>query len=131
MLEVFNPPNLMQPFGAFSNAALAPAGRLLFISGQVATDPEGRIVGENDIAAQTRQALSNIDTLLRKAGAGFEDVVSVTVFLKDMQHLDAVHEVRREFFKPPYPASTLVQIVSLVDPRMLIEINAVAVVPVT
>ncbi|MCL8207100.1 MAG: RidA family protein [Actinomycetia bacterium] len=53
----------------------------------------------------------------------------MTVFLTDMRHLDQVHQVRREFFPPPYPASTLVQVTSLVDPRMLIEINAVAVIP--
>lgn len=65
----------------------------------------------------------------RSAGGTFDDIVSVTVFVTDMSGLAAIHEVRPKFFKPPYPAGTLVQVNSLVDPRLMIEINAVAVIP--
>jgi 2-iminobutanoate/2-iminopropanoate deaminase len=125
-----NPSGVKAPFGAFSNAAWAPPGRTLHISGQVAADDKGEIVGEGDIAAQTEQTLRNLETILHSAGGTFDDIVSVTVFVTDMSGLAAIHEVRRKFFKPPYPASTLVQVKSLVDPRLMIEINAVAVIPV-
>ena len=129
MADSFNIPELAAPFGAFSSAAWAPAGRQLFISGLVARDAEGKLVGRGDMAAQTRQTLRNMEAILRSVGATFKEVAVVTVFVTDMSKLDVIHEVRREFFKPPYPASTLVQVVSLVDPELLIEINAVAVVP--
>jgi 2-iminobutanoate/2-iminopropanoate deaminase len=128
MAQGINPSGLKAPFGAFSNAAWAPAGRTLHISGQVGVDAEGRLVGEGDIRAQTEQTLRNIETVLRSVGAGFDDIVAVTVFVTDMSGLAAIHEVRRKFFKPPYPASTLVEIKALTDPRYLIEINAIAVV---
>lgn len=129
MSQGFNPSGLKAPFGAFSHAAWAPAGRTLYISGQVATDTEGKVVGEGDMRAQTEQILRNLATVLRAAGATFDHIVSVTVFVTDMKGLGVIHEVRRRYFKPPYPASTLVEVKSLVDPRLMIEINAVAVVP--
>ena len=128
MAQGINPADLKAPFGAFSHAAWAPAGRTLYISGQVATDTEGKVVGEGDISAQTEQTLRNIGAILRNVGGTFDDIVSVTVFVAEMSGLAAIHEVRRRFFKPPYPASTLVEIKSLVDARLLIEINAVAVI---
>jgi 2-iminobutanoate/2-iminopropanoate deaminase len=128
MSQGFNPSGLKAPFGAFSHAAWAPAGRTLYISGQVATDSAGKVVGEGDMRAQTEQALRNVATVLRAAGATFDDIVSVTVFVIDMKGLGVIHEMRRRYFKPPYPASTLVEVKSLVDPRLMIEINAVAVV---
>jgi 2-iminobutanoate/2-iminopropanoate deaminase len=124
-----NQSGLKAPFGAFSNAAWAPARRTLYISGQITADDKGEIVGEGDIAAQTDQTLRNIGAILRSVGGTFDDIVSVTVFVTEMSGLAAIHEVRRKFFKPPYPASTLVQVNSLVDPRFMIEINAVAVIP--
>jgi enamine deaminase RidA (YjgF/YER057c/UK114 family) len=121
-----NPRGLKAPFGAFSNAAGAPSGRTPHISGRIAADDRGEIVGEGDIAAQTEQTLHNI---LRSVGGTSDDIVAVTVFVTDMSGLAAIHEVRRRFFKPPYPASTLVQVKSLIDPRMLIEINAITIIP--
>ncbi|MGH7782118.1 MAG: RidA family protein [Candidatus Binataceae bacterium] len=123
-----NPSGMKTPFGAFSHAAWAPAGRTLHIAGQVGEDSDGKVVGEGDIGAQTEQALRNIGTVLRSAGGTFDDIVSVTVFVTDMRGLAKIHEVRRDFFKPPYPASTLVEVKSLVDPRLIIEIKAVAVI---
>jgi len=128
MAQGFNTSGLKAPFGIFSHAAWAPAGRTLYISGQVSQDAEGKVVGEGDIATQTEQTLRNIGAILDSAGGSFDDVASVTVFVTDMNGLAAIHEVRRKFFKPPYPASTLVQVRSLVDPRLMIEINAVAVI---
>jgi 2-iminobutanoate/2-iminopropanoate deaminase len=128
MAQGFNTSGLKVPFGIFSHAAWAPAGRTLYISGQVSQDSEGKVVGEGDIAAQTEQILRNIGTILDSVGGNFDDVASITVFVTDMSGLAKIHEVRGKFFKPPYPASTLVQVRSLVDPRLMIEINAVAVI---
>jgi len=129
MTEAFNPPGVIEPFGIFSNAAWQPPGRVLHISGQVAWDVEGRIVGPGDISRQTRQVLSNIRAILASVGGVMGDIVSVIVYVTDMSGLKQIHEVRAEFFKRPYPASTLVRVAGLVDPELLIEISAVAVVP--
>ena len=128
---VYNPETLCRPFGIFSNAALAEPGRPYFISGQVSVDVEGRLVGGGDIRLQTRQVLNNIKAALEPVGGTMEDIACVNVFLVNMEHLQAVHEVRAEFWKANYPASTLVQVSGLVHPDYLIEINATAIIPRT
>lgn len=129
MAEGFDPPGVAKPFGIFSNAALEPEGVRLHISGQVAFDAEGNIVGIGDIRAQTRQVLDNIRTILEAAGGTMADIAQVVVYVTDMSHLAAIHEVRAEYFERPYPASTLVQVSALVRPELLIEISAIAVIP--
>lgn len=125
---VYNPKTLCRPFGIFSNAALAEQGRPYFISGQVSVDVEGRLVGGGDIRLQTRQVLNNIKAALELVGGTLEDIACVNVFLVNMEHLQAVHEVRAEFWSDNYPASTLVQVSGLVHPDYLIEINATAII---
>ena len=125
---VYNPPTLCHPFGIFSNAVLAEQGRTYFISGQVAIDAEGNPVGKGDIRLQTRQVLHNIQAALEPVGGILEDIACVNVFLVNMEHLKAVHEVRAEFWSGDYPASTLVQVAGLVHPDFLIEINATAII---
>ena len=129
MTEAFNPPGVIVPFGIFSNAAWQPPGRVLHIAGQVAWDEEGRIVGPGDMAAQTRQVLVNIRNILASVGGEMGDIVSVNVYVTEMSGLKQIHEVRAEFFERPYPASTLVAVAGLVEPELLVEINAVAVIP--
>ena len=114
--------------GIMSQGIAVPAGRMVFASGQVARDVDGSLVGPGDIRAQTRKTLENLQAVLAEGGATMDDVVKVTVFVTSLsEHFAAIHEVRREFFKSDYPASTLVEISSLVDPEMLIEIEAIAV----
>jgi len=125
----YNPETMNKPFGIFSNAALAGPGRLYFVSGQVAVNAQGQLVGKGDIRAQTRQVLENIKAALAAVGASMDDVACVNVFVMDMSHLQAIHEVRAEYWTSNYPASTLVQVAGLVNPDYLIEINAVAIVP--
>ena len=120
---VYNPPSLCRPFGIFSNAAMADPGRTYFISGQVAVDVEG------NLRLQTRQVLNNILAALEPVGGALEDIVCINVFLVNMENLQAVHEVRAEFWSGDYPASTLVQVAGLVHPDFLIEINATAIIP--
>jgi 2-iminobutanoate/2-iminopropanoate deaminase len=123
-------PNLPDPprEGAFSSAIEAPSGRTVYVSGMVSMDEAGDVVGEGDIRLQTETVLKNVRTALEQAGGSLADVVKVTVFIRDMGLYDEIHEVRRRFFDPPYPASSMVEVSALIDPRLLIEIEAVAVV---
>ena len=114
--------------GAFSSGVEAPAGRTIYVSGQVSMDAEGNVVGEGDVKLQTETVLESVKTVVEEAGGGMEDIVKVTVFILDMAHYDEIHEVRRRFFEEPYPASSMVEVSALIDPSLLIEIEAVAVI---
>jgi 2-iminobutanoate/2-iminopropanoate deaminase len=118
---------LARPAGVFSAGVKVRAGQLIFVSGQVARNAAGETVGRGDIRAQTRQALENVQAVLEAAGATMDDIVKVTVFVTDVRHLAAIHEVRAEYFRKDYPASTLVEVKSLVSPELMIEIEAIAV----
>jgi 2-iminobutanoate/2-iminopropanoate deaminase len=114
--------------GAYSSGVEAPAGRTVYVSGQVAFDAEGNVVGEDDIKLQTGTVLEHVKTVVEEAGGSMEDIVKVTVFITDMGLYDDIHEVRRRYFEEPFPASSMVEVSALIDPRLLIEIEAVAVV---
>ena len=126
-LERMNPSELAAPSGPFVNTVRA--GKLLFISGQVAYGPDGEIVGVGDPEAQAVQVMENVGASLRAAGASFADVTKVTVFLTDMAHRAAVARVRERYFADAAPASTLVQVSALVHPDLLLEIEAIAILP--
>ena len=128
--RVITSPELPAPMrgGAFSAGVEAPAGRTIYVSGQVSMDADGNVVGEGDIGLQTQKTLENVKTVLQAAGGGMEDIVKVTVFILDMSQYDGIHEVRRRYFSEPYPASSMVEVSALIDPRLLIEIEAVAVI---
>jgi enamine deaminase RidA (YjgF/YER057c/UK114 family) len=125
------------PFGgamgikvAFCNAMsidLSQAKKMIWVSGQLAFDENEQLVGKGDMKAQTEQCLKNIERYLTELGGSLSDVVQVTVFVKSMDELEAIHEVRLEYFNEPYPTSTLVQVTEFVIPDALIEINAMAV----
>ena len=123
-------PSLPAPMrgGAYSSGVEAPAGRTVYVSGQVSLDAEGNVVGEGDVRLQTETVLEHVKTVLEEAGGGMEDVVKVTVFITDMGLYDEIHEVRRRYFEEPFPASSMVEVSALIDPRLIIEIEAVAVV---
>jgi 2-iminobutanoate/2-iminopropanoate deaminase len=129
--RVITSPKLPAPMrgGAFSAGVEAPAGRTVFVSGQVSMDAEGNVVGEGDVKRQTETVLEHVRTVLEEAGGGMDDIVKVTVFITDMGFYDEIHEVRRRYFEEPYPASSMVEVSALIDPRLLIEIEAVAVIP--
>lgn len=113
--------------GPYSQAIVAPAGRLLFCSGQIALSPQtGHLVAAGDVRAQTEQVMHNIQAVLGAAGAGFADVVKSTIFLTDLGDFVEVNEVYRRYFPDPPPARSTVQAAAL--PRgALIEIEVVAV----
>jgi reactive intermediate/imine deaminase len=103
-------------------------GNTVYVAGQLALDKSGKLVGPNDIAAQTRQIFENIKRVLEGGGASLRDVVKVTVFVTDIRYREPYGEVRKEFYPVDPPASTLVQIAALAIPGALIEIEAVAVI---
>ena len=121
-------PNLSTPAGIMSHGIKAPAGSMVFVSGQVSRNSRGEIVGKGDIEAQTRQVLENVKSVLATGGATMDDVVKVTVFVTDVGDYSAIHKVRGEYFKNDYPASTMVEVKALVNPDLMIEIEAIAVV---
>ena len=99
-------------------------GDYLYISGQVPIDGSGNTVGPGDPAAQTRQCFENIRELVEAAGATMEDVFWLTSYVTDIRVFMDQPQIRTEFFSPPYPASTVVQISSLAQPGWMIEIEA-------
>ena len=127
---ILESPNISRPRGVMSQGVKVPAGNLVFVSGQVARNAQGEIVGRGDIKAQTCQALENVKSVLETAGATLDDVVKVTVFVTNLaEHYSQIHEARAQYFKKDYPASTMVEVRSLVSEEMLIEIEAIAVTP--
>src|SRR6266480_4411763 len=120
-------PGLPEPMSHYTDAV--EAGGLLFVSGCVPVDGEGRLVGGDDVVAQARQVLVNVGAVLAAAGATFADVVKVTVYLTDIADRAAINPVRQEFFGGARPASTLVEVSALAVPGAKLEIDAVAVLP--
>ena len=119
---------ISRPSGHFSQATVIEAkGRILFISGMTARRPDGTIAGIGDVEAQTRQVCENIKAAITAAGATMDDICRVDVYVRNMEHFDLIHKVRREYFKPPAPASTMVEVCKMTSPDYLIEINAIAV----
>jgi len=117
---------LAEPISHFTDAVRA--GNLLFVSGFVPVDGEGRLVGGDDVVAQVRQVFANLGAVLAAAGATFADVVKVTVYLTDIADRARINPVRQEIFGGTRPASTLVEVSALVVPGAKVEIDAVALV---
>ncbi len=119
-----------KPSGHFSHATVIEAsGRIVFISGMLAKGADGKIVGVGDATAQTRQVCENLKSAVEAAGGTLDDICRVDVYVRNMEHFDQIHAVRREYFSEPLPASTMVEITKMTTPDALIEINAIAVVP--
>ena len=111
----------------FSLATRTAGTRLVDVSGQVAQGPDGQTVGKGDIEKQTVQVLENMKALVEAAGGGLADVARIVVYLMSRDHLPTVMEVRRRYFKEPYPATTAVVVAGLANPEWLVEIEATAV----
>lgn len=102
------------------------AGDRVLVAGTTAVGPDGRLVGEGDPAAQARQCLENIRRALEAAGTSLGAVVRTRMYVTDIRHWEAVGRVHGEYFGEVRPASTLVEVSRLVDPAMLVEIEAEA-----
>ncbi len=122
-----NPEGLPVPRGSYSLVAVAQPGRMVFIAGQTASDPQGNVVGIGDVRAQTRYVIEKIQRAVEAAG-GTNDVVAMNVFTTDVRYHRDINDTRRELLGSNFPTSTMVQVVALARPELLLEINATAVI---
>jgi len=121
--------NVIPTTGVSTNPAyshVVRAGDLVVVSGQVALDEKGGVVGPDDAVAQASQAFENLRRTLTAAGASFDDVVKLTIFVTDPAIRPAVSELRNSLFAEPRPASTYLIVAGLADPSLLIEVEALA-----
>ncbi len=102
-------------------------GKIIHVSGTTATDAQGNLVGTDDAAAQTLQTLKNIQRALESVGSGFEDVVRTRIYVTDIKRWEEIGKVHGQFFKEIRPATTMVEVRSLISPQMLVEIEAEAI----
>jgi len=127
-VNFINPGTMHRPMG-YSHVAEVSPGRLVYISGQVALDPAGELVGPQDLRAQARQVFENLRAALAAVGAGFDQVVKLNYYLVDASQLPVVREVRDQYLNTARPpASTAVQVAGLALEGLLIEVEAVAVI---
>jgi enamine deaminase RidA (YjgF/YER057c/UK114 family) len=126
--QFINPPGLSQPKG-YTHVVVVPAGgQTIYLSGQVALDKDGKLVGKDDFAAQAEQVFANIDTALKAAHASFADVVELTVYVTDATKVPAFRIARDKYIDTKHPpASTLVEVKRLFRDDLMIEIAAKAV----
>lgn len=119
-------PDGMPPANGYSHA-VAFSGQMVVVSGQVPLDAQGRLVGQDDPAAQVKQVFENLATALAAAGTTMDRVVKLTVFLTDLGDLAEFRRVRDQFVSAEHPpASSLVQVSALVNPAFRVEVEALA-----
>ena len=127
VIQRMNPPGLSTPTG-YSHVVSTRGGRTIYIAGQVALDAKGQLVGDGDLAAQTRQVFANLEVALKAAGATFDDVVKLNTYMRDATQVQMIRDVRAKYFTKALPASTLVEVSRLANPGFLVEIEVIAVV---
>jgi enamine deaminase RidA (YjgF/YER057c/UK114 family) len=127
----FNPPSGWPQKGrAFNHGIVAGEGRTIFITGQVAWDGQGILVGGKDCEKQLQQCFENVENILGAVGGALADIVSLTIFFLDPKDLPVIQKVRATKFTPEMaPASILIQTPGLVIPELLVELVPIAVIP--
>ncbi len=128
-LQTLNPPSL-PPAHGYSHVVIAPSGRLVSISGQVAIDSTGAVVGEGDFMAQCVQVFENLGGALRSAGLTFANVVRTDTFVTDLNHLSALRECRTRYLPAEDPpTSTLLKVDAFFRPELMLEVAVEAILP--
>ena len=124
--ENFSTNTKWEPIVGYSRAV--KVGNMVFVTGTTATDESGSIVGVDDAYAQTKQALGNIERVLRRARATMKDVVRTRIFVTDISRWEEIGRAHAEYFRDIRPATTMVEISKLIVPEMLVEIEVDAVI---
>jgi enamine deaminase RidA (YjgF/YER057c/UK114 family) len=128
-MQRVNPPTLSAPHG-YTHVISVYGGRTIYIAGQVPLDSHGALVGAGDFAAQTRQVFENLKAALDAGGAGFSDVVQMTTYVTDMSQIDTYRKIRDEYMHGPLPTASLVEVKGLFRKDVMLEVSAIAVMPV-
>ena len=123
MKDIIHTSSAPQAIGPYSQAVRI--GNMLYTSGQIPIDPDTGAIVEGGITEQTRQSLTNIKAILNAAGTNMGAVVKTTVFLSDMENFAAMNEVYAQFFQPPFPARSAVEVARL-PKDVLVEIEVIA-----
>src|SRR5262249_55629495 len=111
---------IRQPSGHFSHATMVEArGRIVFISGMTARRPDGTIAGVGNMEPRRRQFWDNLKAAVEEAGGSMDDICRVDVYVRNMELFEQIHKVRREYFPPPAPASTMVEVCKMTSPDYL------------
>jgi enamine deaminase RidA (YjgF/YER057c/UK114 family) len=122
-------PRIVDPGAHYSQAvAIQAKGVMVFISGMTARRPDGGIAGVGDIEEQTRQVCENLKNALEASGGTMDDVCRVDVYLRNIGDSERMNKVRRQYFRSPPPASTVVEVSKLSSPEFLVTINAIALI---
>lgn len=129
MRRTLVPDGHSKPVGAYAPGVAVTGGQLVFVSGQVATDAAGEVLRRGDPAGQTEVVFERLAEVLRSAGGGLHDLVSLVIYVVDVKRdFAAISTVRNRVLSDPAPASTLVEVAGLVEDGVLVEISGVAVV---
>lgn len=126
--KLVNPNELPPPISKYSHGVTIENNnmKLIFVSGQIALDPKGEIVGINDVSKQTDYVFKEIKKILEESGASLRDVVKATIFVTNMNNYQKVADVRNKYFSVSPPATTFVEVSRLVKDGCLVEIEAIA-----
>jgi len=122
------PADVPKPAGDYSQGMKVRGGTLVVISGQVPWDAQGKLVGKDDLQAQTRQVFENLKNMLASAGATFNDVVKLGIFLKNREDFAIFKNIRAEYLTPPFPPTTLLVVKDLAREEWMLEVEVMAVV---
>jgi 2-iminobutanoate/2-iminopropanoate deaminase len=125
-----NPTTVAPPIGSYAHAVRVetPGVTWIFVSGQIAKDPDGTLVAPGDLAAQTEQVFENLARILEANGASFSDVVKIQTFVTTLDGFEASREIRARYIPSEPPASTAVRVAALVVPDAVIEVDVIAVI---
>ena len=115
-----------KPVANYKMATIQEGGQLLYISGQVARDTDGNVIGTGDMRTQARQVFQNLRQVLQAAGGDLNDLMKITTYITKIENFPALAEVRSEVFQGELPASTLIVVKSLFHPDFLIEVEGIA-----